>query len=278
MDPGAAPPEITDAVQHGRLDEVEAWLDGGGDPNATCRVVGSVSGGSLLLSAAHRSNTSMMHLLLSRGADINHTDNWGRTALYILLNHFGERGGSLSALMLLLSNGADVNLTWSQSYSGSLAGKSPLMHACSRGPDVVRLLLRAGADAEHRARGTSLMAEECARRDGRLINTESANLLRDVRLAGGWVRYSLQPHYDLLVLRALGHRGRATFDSWTPEVLVRLFGAPGALRRNNAVRGRTDLPDPVFWRVLEFAFGTVYDYPWVRHRVRARAAAAAAGG
>ena len=71
-------------------------------------------------------------------------------------------------------------------------------------------------------------------------------------------------------LRALGHRGRATFDSWTPEVLVRLFGAPEALRRNNAVRGRTDLPDPVFWRVLEFAFGTVYDYPWVRHRVRAR--------
>ena len=121
-----------------------------------------------------------------------------------------------------------------------------------------------------------MMAEECARRDGRLINTESANLLRDVRLAGGWVRYSLQPHYDLLVLRALCHRRRATFDSWTPEVLVRLFGAPEARRRNNAVRGRADLPDPLFWRVLEFSLGAAYDYPWVRERVRARRAAAVA--
>ena len=94
-----------------------------------------------------------------------------------------------------------------------------------------------------------------------------------MRLAGGWTRYFLRPHYDLLVFRALCHRRRATFDSWTPEVLVRLFGAPEARRRNNAVRGRADLPDPLFWRVLEFALGAVYDYPWIRERVRARAAA-----
>ena len=118
--------------------------------------------------------------------------------------------------------------------------------------------------------------EERARSDSFRERPASADFLRDVRLAGGWVRYALQPHYDLLVLRALCHRRRATFDSWTPEVLVRLFGAPEARRRNNAVRGRTDLPDPLFWRVLEFSLGTPYDYPWVRQRLRARAAAVAA--
>ena len=86
----------------------------------------------------------------------------------------------------------------------------------------------------------------------------------------------LQPKYDLLVLRALCHRGRATFSGRTPEVLVRLFGAPDARRRKYTIRGRVHLPDPLFWRVLEFALGPVYDYPWVRERVRARAAAAAA--
>ncbi len=103
-----------------------------------------------------------------------------------------------------------------------------------------------------------------------------ADLLRDVRWAGGWVRYALQPHYDLLVLRALCHRERATHDARTPEVLVRLFGAPDARRRTRSARARegvrVHLPDPLFWRVLEFALGTVYDYPWVRQRLRARAA------
>ena len=142
-----------------------------------------------------------------------------------------------------------------------------------------RLVASDGVLAEHRAHDLGLAnstAEEQARSDPYCQRSASADLLRDVRLAGGWARYALQPHYDLLVLRALCHRRRATFDSWTPEVLVRLFGAPEARRRNNAVRGRTDLPDPLFWRVLEFSLGTAYDYPWVRQRVRARRAAAVA--
>ena len=109
---------------------------------------------------------------------------------------------------------------------------------------------------------------------------QCADLLRDVRLASGWVRYALRPHYDLLVLRALLHRGRATLSARTPEVLVRLFGAPDGRRRTRSTRAtegvRVHLPDPLFWRVLEFALGPAYDYPWVRQRVRARAAAVAA--
>ena len=162
------------------------------------------------------------------------------------------------------------------------------MNATSvEGPDIIRLLLRAGADPEHRAPGyDGYTAEEVYREQtsSRRMFGEGAyaercaDLLRDVRWAGGWVRYALQPHYDLLVLRALCHRGRATYDARTPEALVRLFGAPAQARRRtrSAAREGVHVPDPLFWRVLEFALGPVYDYPWVRQRVRARAAAVAA--
>ena len=156
------------------------------------------------------------------------------------------------------------------------------MYAASvGGPGVVRMLLRAGADLEHRGNdypGQNCNAEEYARSRASAYRSksESADFLRDVRLAGGWTRYFLRPHKSLLVLRALCHRGRATFSGRTPEVLVRLFGAPDGRRRKYTIQGRVDLPDPLFWRVLEFALGTAYDYPWVRQRVRARAAAVAA--
>ena len=150
-----------------------------------------------------------------------------------------------------------------------------------QGPDIIRLLLRAGADPEYRGHDSSgrhVTAEESYRSSRSMYAEQCADLLSDVRLAGGWVRYALQPHYDLLVLRALCHRGRSTFSARTPEVLVRLFGAPAQVRRRtrSAAREGVHVPDPLFWRVLEFSLGPVYDYPWVRERVRARAAAVAA--
>ena len=264
MENGQAP---VNAIETGRIAVVEAWLDNGGDPNAL-----SSTYYSLLIVAARRGRASIIDLLLSRGADIDATDDNGRTAVYEMLNHFNAHR-SLPALRLLLSRGPDVNLAL---HSG-FAGRTPLHNAAGGGHfDGVRMLLRAGADTEHRDRD-GRTAEEHAR----YFNEEDmANLLRDVRLAGGWVRYALQPHYGLLVLRALCHRGRATFSARTPEVLVRLFGAPDGRRRTRSTRAtegvRVHLPDPLFWRVLEFALGPVYDYPWVRQRVRARAAAVAA--
>ena len=286
MEASVAPEEIAAAIVTGEVEVVRAWLDTGGDVNAKCPYSRSSSWGSqwqgarvplgpLLIVAARCGKTSIMDLLLTRGADIDATDADGSTALYELLNYWATYG-SLPALRLLLSNGADVNLA---KKSGFLVGQTPLMIAISFGPDVVRMLLRAGADPEHRAHvltpGTST-AEEQARSDAYSQRSASADFLRDVRLAGGWKRYVLQPKYDLLVLRALCHRGRATHDNRTPEVLVRLFGAPDSRRRKYTIRGRVDLPDPLFWRVLEFALGAVYDYPWVRQRLRARAAAVAA--
>ena len=275
MENGTAPAEITTAITDDDLDVVKSWLNAGGDPNAL-----GTRPNTLLSEAARRGYVDMMDLLISRGADVDATNAEGRTALNSLLNYFTVHT-SLPALRLLLSNGADVNLAIPRSAE-LCAGKSPLMYAaCAGGPGVVEVLLRAGADLEHRANvyyGQNCNAEEYARArafEGSRI-AESADFLRDVRLAGGWLRYFLRPHKSLLVLRALCHRGRATHDNRTPEVLVRLFGAPDARRRKYTIRGRSDLPDPLFWRVLEFSLGPVYDYPWVRQRVRARAAAAAA--
>ena len=274
-----APDEICAAVKNGELATVREWLDSGGDPNAL--YASSLAPGDppqqrpLLLIAARWGRASIIHLLLSRGADIDFTDPGGMTALFYLMNYWRQHR-SLSALRVLLSHGADVNLARKDRIGSILDGMSPLMCAASAGgPDLVRPLLRAGADPEQRD-GGNCTVEERARSESFRERPASAVFLRDVRLAGGWVRYFLRPHYDLLVLRALCHRRRATFDSWTPEVLVRLFGAPEARRRNNAVRGRADLPDPLFWRILEFSLGTPYDYPWVRERVRARRAAAVA--
>ena len=278
-DQGYAPDEIRAAILRGEeadVATVRQWLDTGGDANAKCPgFITEFPWESVLQRAARRGNTEILSLLLSRGADIDFTDPGGMTALFYLMNYWRSHR-SLSALRVLLSHGADVNLARKDRIGSILDGMSPLMCAASAGgPDLVRPLLRAGADPEQRD-GGNCTVEERARSESFRERPASAVFLRDVRLAGGWVRYFLRPHYDLLVLRALCHRRRATFDSWTPEVLVRLFGAPEARRRNNAVRGRADLPDPLFWRVLEFSLGTPYDYPWVRQRVRAARAAVAA--
>ena len=171
MENGLAPEEIDTAILIGDVEAVRAWLDAGGDVNAKCPYSGPCSWrshntplGSLLIVAARCGKTRIMDLLLKRGADIDATDADGRTAVYELLNYWATYG-SLPALKVLLSHGADVNKT---KQSGFLVGQTPLMIAISAGPDYVRMLLRAGADPEHRAHdlGRSIStAEEQARSD-----------------------------------------------------------------------------------------------------------------
>ena len=149
-------------------------------------------------------------------------------------------------VQLLMKHGYDPNHTpWIGAGSGNWR---PLHYAANR-DDLrhIRFLLSRGAalDAAH---GDGFSAEQMISyrpRDDAYI------LLRDVRLAGGWKRYVNEPRKDLLVLRELCSRGRATPP---PSVLAALLGAGfdsarPRTRRNPRV---TPLPTPIFWHVLSY--------------------------
>ena len=80
-----------------------------------------------------------------------------------------------------------------------------------------------------------------------------------VRLAGSYKQCILQDYKELLRLRSLLARGRATMASSTPEVIARLFGGTtAASRRPRTRRSQLSLtrsagvPDPIFWKVMEY--------------------------
>ena len=114
--------------------------------------------------------------------------------------------------------------------------------------EAVRLLLSRGAPLLAKGRyGTT--AEEYVEwmrnnaYDDRLYD-KTWQLLRDVRLAGGWKRYANAPRASLLILRELCNRGRAA----PPPELAALF----CTSSDNARRTRKALPTPVFWHVLGY--------------------------
>ena len=80
-----------------------------------------------------------------------------------------------------------------------------------------------------------------------------------VRLAGSYKQYILQDYKELLRLRSLLARGRATMASSTPEVIARLFGGttaasrrPRTRRSQLSLKRSAGVPDPIFWKVLEY--------------------------
>ena len=80
------------------------------------------------------------------------------------------------------------------------------------------------------------------------------DLIRDVKRAGSWKRYAKEPRIELVRLRSLCARGRATPPP--DPVLVRLFGAPPKAqtqtRRATHVANRRPLPNEVVWHVLAY--------------------------
>ena len=153
-------------------------------------------------------------------------------------------------VQLLMKHGYDPNHTpWIGAGSGNWR---PLHYAANR-DDLrhIRFLLSRGA-ALHATNSDGQTAEQKAAPSRFFpVPSDAYILLRDVRLAGGWKRYVNEPRKDLLVLRELCSRGRATPP---PSVLAALFGAGfdsarPRTRRNPRV---TPLPTPIFWHVLSY--------------------------
>ena len=89
----------------------------------------------------------------------------------------------------------------------------------------------------------------------------TVSILEGVRLAGSYKQYILQDYKELLRLRSLLARGRALIGPQAPETVARLFGGRAdptassrrATRRHQPRPNRAaGVPDPVFWKVIEF--------------------------
>jgi len=78
---------------------------------------------------------------------------------------------------------------------------------------------------------------------------DAGDLLRDVRLADGWKRYTNVPRKGLLILRELCNRGRAAPP---PELKALFCTSSDARPRTRKARRRMPLPTPVFWHVVSF--------------------------
>ena len=94
-----------------------------------------------------------------------------------------------------------------------------------------------------------------------------------VYVAGSYTEFILHEYKQLLRMRSLLARGRATMAPSTPDVIARLFGGTAAASRRPLKRAITPgvtgshrvtpgsrltvkrsvgVPDPVFWKVMEF--------------------------
>ena len=80
-----------------------------------------------------------------------------------------------------------------------------------------------------------------------------------VRLAGSYKEYILQDYKQLLRIRSLLARRRATMAPSTPDVIARLFGGtaaasrcPRTRRSQLSLKRSAGVPGPIFWKVMEF--------------------------
>ncbi len=98
--------------------------------------------------ASSKGDLSMVKKLISEGADINATDNSGRTALVE-----AAWAGHNAIVKFLIEKGADIN-------TGDKAGYTALMRASEEGRDaIVATLVQKGADvnASGKVRGTTAL-------------------------------------------------------------------------------------------------------------------------
>ena len=233
---------------------VQRWLEDGGDPNQDLHEDGGfIYNFRLLLVAASSGRTDVVRLLLEHGADINHTFHYPD-------GYVDPMTGPMTALVLAADN---LDLTRLLLDNGPEDVRI-CVKALSR-PRLVRMLLVAGADISARScRGetpeTWLQSIGLSERYAFFREyTEVLHILEGTRLAGSYKNFVLLPFKELLRLRSLLARGRASFGPTTLEAVARLFGGRTAgrarppTRRHRPPPNRTQgVPDPVFWKVMEY--------------------------
>ena len=122
--------DLLNALRAGNISRISSLIESGASVEAEDQF-----GTRALTYAAMYGDAATVRLLLEKGADPNHADRAGKTALMVAVSEIDK-------VRALVSNGANVN-----AISG-LTGRSPLLIACGRpgNAQVVRYLLHRGAD------------------------------------------------------------------------------------------------------------------------------------
>lgn len=187
-----------------------------------------VDDGESVFHAAERFHEEALELLLSHGADLNATGDWGNTPLYFLLRYrdVGHRPEVERGLRWLLDHGADPNVLCDRDLR-----ESALHVAVRRGQDarIVTLLLEHGADV-HAPRGDGRTPWLLARRGG----FEALTALLE---EAGAAREPLSAVDELLAACGRGDSDDARRLA-TPEVRAALEPADHALPARAAATGR----------------------------------------
>jgi ankyrin repeat protein len=128
--------ELLTALSRGDRAAAQRLIKSGAPVNATDDL-----GSSALMYAAMYADPGTMRLLLDKGADPDHADHSGATALMWSIPDLGK-------VRLLVANGANVNAV------SSLTGRTPLLIATAQpeAAGIVKLLLDKGADVKVRDR------------------------------------------------------------------------------------------------------------------------------
>jgi len=286
------PANVLEAVEHGDVSAVAAWLDGGGDVNDA--VVGHsehgfIEGDTMLMAVAQvdsftRAHIALAKLLLQRGADVNgRSMGDGFSAIHCCLDGIRnsedpDRSLLRELLGIYMAAGADLT-AMSAEASGSLRGHAPLVMALELHSwcgfddtkrrsafETVKLLLRHGApidaclqerDPTHYLGEFSVTAEAILRR------TEAQDRRQPMP-------YNLAADEYFIACKALVSDVRAAGGTWKqyvlhmPKALLRLRSlvARGRARSVKRLRARTPreielllapaFPNELCWRVLEY--------------------------
>ena len=185
----------------------------------------------VMMKPDYRNHPAVVRLLLAHGADVNAVDMNNDTPLLLCDDHVLSE--------ILLDAGADVN---ARSDDGNYFQTALMLHA--KNSEMARLLVSRGADLylqDDHGCDAEQLAEGCP---------HVADFLAGVKAAGSWRRYVRAPRVELLLLRELCSRCRATppplkLRKLCPETAIfdRLFGVQPV---------RRVVPKEVFWLVLSF--------------------------
>jgi hypothetical protein len=298
MDSRVVPSEIILATANGDVATVRSWLESGGDANQDLpddyRNIlpdeGDIERPRLLTVATEYGCCDIIRTLVAHGAEVDYECSYYGSevaALYLAVDT-----GNLDAARVLIESGADdTRLRFSITRSAIL--DPPLLRAL--------LIFGADASAwiEHDAISFSLLGSAMntseidgvgitpeayarSRRDYFASNPmdydfagvyrEATEILEGTRLAGSYKGYVLAPFKELLRLRSLLARGRARIEPDAPEAVARLFGGrigattrrarPPTRRHRPPPNRAAGVPDPVFWKVMEYWSLGDWRRPW----------------